>query len=595
MESDSKLVNRILSSQEQVDRARTSGNKKKEMEVRQRFGALLRTIGKRGEAIDQYSKALSLSELLSKYTNTQSLIRALMELSAEDGNAIDFMIYLQKYEQVAVSAAGRLLAQYYAACCMVAMYRGTQDREWLSQAKQRAHQATWISKENMRAAGRPAETEGQLSKLLAEIHGILGERKHAEECLKSALALGVNEYEIVKIRFDFEWSDKLVVASRLSVLARDDTERVKAGLEVAKAHYKRQSMEEGIFVLVNLHKTLLKAEQKKKWERQEAYATRAPNHLRKEWERLSVLAYKALKPELGGMNDGEILEKFKEDNGLVGASRTRGRPNENALRPVPMVGNLAGIRKQSERVRNVAVDEATAAKRSKGSGSTGLGFMEGRRDTRMEKETRRADEVTEDMPGLDYYGASSTLSRPAEASHETRRDPTEAPQADVKEEVHVGSSAPVQPTPSVEAPTGSWTNISRDGNGDRHAVPSPIRDAPTASREEERRSDRSARQFPMNPPLRVPVARLNVKREDDDDSDIEIIEPLDVKTEPRDEFSREQSRSVMRRGETIGRETMDRSSSIRFFGRDNSRSVDPYCRVPKVGLKVLVFHGEELM
>ncbi|GMT20661.1 hypothetical protein PFISCL1PPCAC_11958, partial [Pristionchus fissidentatus] len=185
------------------------------------------------------------------------------------------------YEAEATNAEDMMLCQYTAAWSLVELYRSSRRRVWICGAKQRASMSLHILKTSQTIGGQNKKEAG-VARLLAVIHGVQGERSEAEECLESAMALGEDKFELTKGKLDFEWSDKLVVANQLFLLAHDNRERLEASIAVAKAHFEQESIAEGIVVLHQLYPLV---QQLKLQQLQQANT--------EEWERQAVFAFKA--------------------------------------------------------------------------------------------------------------------------------------------------------------------------------------------------------------------------------------------------------------------------------------------------------------
>ncbi|GMT09599.1 hypothetical protein PFISCL1PPCAC_896, partial [Pristionchus fissidentatus] len=117
-----------------LEAAIASGNEKKEMKLRMDLGQMMGDRGKWNEAIEQFTKVLSLMN-----ENTSNRLATLMKLvqwNAENGNHAETMRYLAQY---AVKAANNpQVCEYTAAWSLLTLYRSTNNRDLLIVAKVRA-------------------------------------------------------------------------------------------------------------------------------------------------------------------------------------------------------------------------------------------------------------------------------------------------------------------------------------------------------------------------------------------------------------------------------------------------------------------------
>ncbi|GMT20110.1 hypothetical protein PFISCL1PPCAC_11407, partial [Pristionchus fissidentatus] len=302
-----------------LEAAIANGNEKKEMKLRMDLGHIMGERGKWNEAIEQFTKVLSLMN--EKTPKRLATLIKLVEWNAENGDHAETMRYLAQYE--AKAANNTQMCQYTAAWSLLTLYRSMKDRDLLIVAKLRAQNSMNIlqgqrkklrvklDKAKMKEERKSMnDKEVNLVLLMADIHGFLGERKEAEESLQSALALGTSEFDVKSVEYDFQWSDKLAVAERMTQLAKNNLERMEAGVNTAKVLMDQESVDRVITSLYNVF-PLIKNE-----EDENAEETK----LRKEWERLAIGAWRKraekkenVKENEGDEPDNVLLEKVKEE------------------------------------------------------------------------------------------------------------------------------------------------------------------------------------------------------------------------------------------------------------------------------------------
>ncbi|GMT20097.1 hypothetical protein PFISCL1PPCAC_11394, partial [Pristionchus fissidentatus] len=180
--------------------------------------------------------------------------------------------------------------QYTSAWSLLQLHR-SRKANCIQEAKKRAVRAMKILSnhrkvvethlaENERETIRQRECD--IARLLAEIHGIIGEKKEAEENLQLALSLTTSteiQIELMNVKYAFDWSDKVEVAQRLDELSNTSTGKIEAQLKTAVAHFEKESIDDAIAALRGIQHRF-------------AHKNRSNAACKKMWGEMAVFAYK---------------------------------------------------------------------------------------------------------------------------------------------------------------------------------------------------------------------------------------------------------------------------------------------------------------
>ncbi|GMT20106.1 hypothetical protein PFISCL1PPCAC_11403 [Pristionchus fissidentatus] len=248
----------------ELEKAVRSKGKGEKGEVRARIdlGEYLKSNKRNKEAIEEYEAALVVDSVENKVV--LHILDQLVTLHAQEGNHDYAMKYIDQYDKTSSSDEEVHLREYTVGWSLLELYRLDENEELIKMAKERVVRSMDILKNKRKEVEQSLyketikQRERSLTTHLAEIHGILKEEKEAEECIKSALILckrsEVSKFEVLNVKYAFEWSNRVEVAQKLVKLARRSESRlIEALFLLAKAHFEKESMENGIEDLYEIY------------------------------------------------------------------------------------------------------------------------------------------------------------------------------------------------------------------------------------------------------------------------------------------------------------------------------------------------------